>query len=169
MEVFIQNLEKENQAIVLGCWFKLGDSDENLQAILKERLECKEGDFRVFISDYYQSDLLYTPSEYENIFKLNTLVREFYLLDSHYQNIVNAMIEGGFYYDLAEAIDHKDCFILHTDIQKAADLGHFLIEQMESCEVPDFIKSYIDYEAFGRDEQINSNGYFSTYGYIEEL
>lgn len=169
MEVFVQSLKKINQGVVVGVWIKLGDTYKNLTKILKEKLNCQDGEYNVIITDYNLPDLLYEPSEYENIFRLNRLVREFNKLDSHEQDVVNSILDAGIYYDLEEALEHKDCFVLHTDIQSEADLGHHLIEETESYEIPDFIKPYIKFEEFGRDEKINSGGSFTMFGYLEEL
>ncbi|GLC80118.1 hypothetical protein LBYZC6_22320 [Lacrimispora brassicae] len=169
MKVFVQSLKSFNEGMVVGVWIKLGDNHKNLTKVLKEKLNCQDGEYNIIISDYDLTDLLYEPSEYENIFRLNRLIRVFNKLNIHEQDVVNAIIDGEFFYDLEEALEHKDCFVLHTDIQSDADLGHHLIEKTESYEIPDFIKPYIKFEEFGRDEKINSGGSFTMFGYLEEL
>ena len=45
-------------------------------------------------------------------------------------------------------------------------MGRYLIS--ESGEnIPEWLKSYIDYDDYGRDEAINRNGSFTSNGYIE--
>lgn len=169
MEVFIQNLKSYNDGIILGGWYRLGDTEENLQNFIERKVSF--GGVKnpcVFISDYEQDDILYCPSECEDIFELNELVRQFYKLDSAEQEKVNAILESGFYYDLEQAMEHKGSYALYTDIQSEEDFGRYLFNELETCQVPDFIKRYINYEAFGRDEQINSNGAFTSFGYLEE-
>lgn len=168
MEVFIQNLKAYNHGIILGGWFKLGDTEENLRTFITEKLECRNENSSIFISSFEQEDILYSPSEFENVFQLNELVQQFYKLDVVEQEKVNAIIEAGFYYDLEEAMEHRDCYVLYRDIQSEEDFGHFLVEELETCQVPDYIKRYINYEEYGRDEIINSNGCLTMFGYIEE-
>lgn len=168
MEVFIQNLMAYNDGVILGGWFKLGDTEENLRTFITEKLECRNENSSIFISSFEQEDILYSPSEFENVFQLNELVQQFYKLDVVEQEKVNAIIEAGFYYDLEEAMEHRDCYVLYRDIQSEEDFGHFLVEELETCQVPDYIKRYINYEEYGRDEIINSNGCLTMFGYIEE-
>lgn len=169
MEVFIQDLKSYNDGIILGGWYRLGDSEENLQEFIERKI-ADDGvkNPAIFISDYRQDDILYKTNEFDDVFMLNELVRQFYGLDIAEQEKVNAILDSGFYYDLELAIDHKDSYTLYRDIQSEEDLGRYLIEELETCQVPKFIKPYIDYEAYGRDEQINSNGAFTMYGYLEE-
>lgn len=168
MEVFIQNLNAYNCGVILGGWFKLGDTEENLRTFISEQLECKCDNPSIFISAFEQEDILYSPNEFENVFHLNELVCEFYKLDIAEQEKVNAILESGFYYDLEQAMEHRDNYALYKDIQSEEDFGHFLVEELETCQVPDFIKRYINYEEYGRDEIINSNGILTMFGYLEE-
>lgn len=167
MELFIQNLEMYNRAIICGSWFKLGDTEENSKSFIVENVKSESENPSIFISDFKQEDILYKPSQFKNVFKLNELVGDFYELEQEEQDLVNAIMEAGFEYDLEKAMKCRDCYYLNTEIQTETELGYYLIEELETCQIPDFIKCYIDYEAFGRDEQINSNGVFTMYGYLE--
>lgn len=168
MEVFIQNLKAYNHGVILGGWFKLGDTEENLRTFISEKLECRNENPSIFISTFEQEEILYSPSEFENVFQLNELVCEFCKLNIAEQEKVNAIMEAGFYYDLKEAMEHRDCYVLYRDIQSEEDFGHFLVEELETCQVPDYIKRYINYEEYGKDEIINSNGHLTMFGYLEE-
>lgn len=168
MEVFIQNLKAYNCGVILGGWFKLGDTEENLRTFIAEKLECRNENPSIFISAFEQEDILYSPNEFENVFHLNELVCEFYKLDIAEQEKINAILESGFYYDLEQAMEHRDNYALYKDIQSEEDFGHFLVEELETCQVPDYIKRYINYEKYGRDEIINSNGHLTMFGYLEE-
>ena len=48
-------------------------------------------------------------------------------------------------------------------------LGRLYVEDMESLEVPDNIKPYFDFEAYGRDISINENGHFAPGGYVTKV
>ena len=44
------------------------------------------------------------------------------------------------------------------------DLGRYLLDECGVLEVPDYLKSYIDYEAYGRDARLESNLTYTSYG-----
>ena len=59
-------------------------------------------------------------------------------------------------------------YILLQDVDEDDELGQFYCDE-EFCDIPDWLENYIDYESFGRDIRLNSQGFFSNYGWFELL
>ena len=71
---------------------------------------------------------------------------------------------------LKEAYENKEEYDLYTDIiHSAYDLGYYLINEEGFLDVPESLKNYIDYEAFGKDILIDVEGGMTDYGFIQKL
>ena len=68
--------------------------------------------------------------------------------------------------DLINLTQNMDCYDFHPGVDNEEMLGRLYVEGMESLEVPDNIKPYFDFEAYGRDISINENGHFAPGGYV---
>ena len=51
--------------------------------------------------------------------------------------------------DLINLTQNLDCYDLHPGVDNEEMLGRLYVEDMESLEVPDNIKPYFDFEAYG--------------------
>ena len=73
-------------------------------------------------------------------------------------------------YDLKEMIEkiENNDYILLQDVDEDDELGQFYCNEV-FCNIPDWLENYIDYESFGRDIRLNSQGFFSNYGWFELL
>ena len=45
-------------------------------------------------------------------------------------------------------------------------LGRIYAEDMEMIDIPEHLRNYFDYEAYGRDIRINDDGHFAPGGYV---
>ena len=73
-------------------------------------------------------------------------------------------------WSLDEIIDNGlDNYCLLENVNNDYDLGHYWIEESGCYDLNTIgnLKYYIDYEAFGRDVRLESNGEFSSLGWIE--
>jgi hypothetical protein len=59
--------------------------------------------------------------------------------------------------------------VLHTDIQNEYDLGYYWAVESGCYDLEKMgnLANYIDYEAFGRDINLETDGGFTSYGWIE--
>ena len=71
--------------------------------------------------------------------------------------------------DLINLTQNLDCYDLHPGVDNEEMLGRLYVEDMESLEVPDNIKPYFDFEAYGRDISINEHGHFAPGGYVTKV
>ena len=65
--------------------------------------------------------------------------------------------------DLINLPQNLDCYEFYPDIENEEDLGRYFTEDLP---IPDELKDYFDYEAYGRDVSINEGGHFAPGGYI---
>lgn len=163
IKVFIVNLGKYNEGTPTGAWFTLPiDSSE-----LKERLELG-GNYEEYAIHDYESPI--PISEYTSIAELNKLFRSYQTIaenaDPAILHEVRAIVGTWFtgLDDLAEHVD--DIMVYHVGSMKelamdAVDSGAVF------GEVPSTLSAYIDYEALGRDLNIDGNYLETTEGVFE--
>lgn len=111
--------------------------------------------------------------EYENIDELNHLAHLLKELSPSERETLEAVMDSGQHcgsvQDLINLTQNLDCYDLHPGVDNEEMLGRLYVEDMESLEVPDNIKPYFDFEAYGRDISINENGHFAPGGYVTKV
>lgn len=171
LEAYITNLGKYNEGRLVGEFLRFPTATEDVQALLKrihiDGLRYEE----IFITDYETDipglyDLL---GEYESIDELNYLAALLEDLNEWEMDKFTAAVDFGdckSVKDLINLVQNLDCFELFTGIENEEDLGRYYIDEMCSLEVPEHLKSYLDYEAYGRDMSIDEDGRFTNGSYV---
>jgi len=174
ISAFVTNLGKYTEGELTGEWLALPTTTEKVQECLK-RTELDGIRYEeYFITDYETAvDGLYDRlPEYANLDELNYLAAKLEELDSGELEKYGAVLEhdGGYYggsvKDLINLTENLDCFDYYPDIHSNEDWGYYLIDELDALEIPDHVKPYFDYEAYGRDMAINEGGTFTGNGYI---
>ena len=78
-----------------------------------------------------------------------------------YEQFQAAMEIGDHSGSLQEIInltENLDCYDVYPDIRDHDDLGRYYIEELNAMQVPEHLRNYIDYEAYGRDVALGENG-----------
>ena len=172
LDAFITNLGKYNEGELAGKYLKLPATTEDVQALLKrigvDGVRYEE----IFITDY-ETDIpgLYDClGEYESIDELNYLAALLGDMDSGDLELFGAAVELGDHTgsvkDLINLAQNLDCYELYPGVSDEDDLGRVYIGEMEMLEVPDHLRNYIDYAAYGRDVAMEENGSFTKDGYV---
>mgnify|MGYP000775449133 CR=1 FL=1 len=174
-EAYITNLGKYNEGEVLGETLKFPTTTEEVQALLK-RIGVDGVRYGEFFITSLDSDVLGLYdylTEYENLDELNHLACLLSELDQSDLEKFEAVIDCGSHTssvaDLINLTQNLDCYDLHPGVDNEEMLGRLYVEDMESLEVPDNIKPYFDFEAYGRDISINENGHFAPGGYVTKV
>jgi len=160
INVFITNLAKYNEGELVGQWVTIPLPPEELDEVIAEILGDDE---EYFISDY-ETDLPIDINEYTNVYELNKLADKLNTLDEHELKKIKALLEWGAY-DLEDAIDNKDKYVLYEDIKTEKDLAYRYLDEVIG-EEGKFLVFYVDVELLGHD--LAMDGYISEYGYVEE-
>ena len=168
MEIFLTNLGKYVEGCLVGQWVKLPVPEDKLESILKE-IGINDEYEEFFITDYETSfcGLRDVLGEYESIETLNELAELLESLSSDDEDKLGAILETESFSnatDIKEIVERLDEFDLITDIDDDDDLGRYLIDECCCLDVPEHLKSYIDYEAYGRDARLESNLTYTSYG-----
>lgn len=175
---FITNLGKYNEGTLVGEWVKFPTTYEEMQKVFErigigQKDDCGQPYEEWFITDDYDC---YVPGlydklgEYENLDELNYLASK---LDEmqfwEYDQFCAAMEMGdhsGSVQEIINLTENLDCYGVYPDIEGYDDLGRYYIDELDAMQVPEHLKNYIDYEAYGRDIALDEGGQFTDYGYV---
>lgn len=174
LRIFLTNLGKYNEGKLIGEWIELPCTDEELEEVLEKIGISDEPDENGnyyeewFISDYETDIPKLTVREYDNLDELNELVETLEDLDDHDREIIEALISEG--YTINEAIDKKyDCRIYYN----CNDMEDVAIEYVEETglldNIPEHLRDYFDYEAYGRDMDYEGTFIFTNNGNCVEI
>jgi hypothetical protein len=167
LNIALTNLGKYNEGELVFEWLELPASDEEIQETFK-KIGVAEGSRyeEYFISDFETDIDGLDVGEYENLEELNELAERIDNLDTEELEIFQALMES-VSSNIGNALDNVDNYYLMNDIKDDYDLGKYWIEESGCYEVPDNLKYYIDYEKFGRDIAMESDGYMTSYGWLQ--
>lgn len=176
---FVTNLGKYNEGELVGEWVKFPTTPEEMQAVFQRIGIGETDDFGYtyeewFITDYdcYVDGLYDKLGEYSNIDELNYLASK---LDDMTQDDYNrfcAAVSMGDHtsniQDLINLTENLDCYDIYSDIGDDDDLGRYYLEEVDASQVPDYLRNYIDYEAYGRDIRFSDGGEYTDFGYVRD-
>lgn len=159
MMVYIANLGKYNESELVGAWFSPPIDFEEV----KERIGLNDEHEEYAIHDY---QLPFDIDEYTPIQEVNRLCEMVLELEPEIQSELLALLTN---FDSIEELHEKQDEIVHySDCEDMADVAHYLIEETGSLgEVPAHLQNYIDYEAYGRDLEIEGNFVVTGRGIFE--
>ena len=176
---FITNLGKYNEGSLVGEWVKFPTTAEEMQKVFERIGIGSKDDFgqpyeEWFITDYdcYVDGLYDKLGEYENLDELNYLASKLdEMSQGEYEQFQAAMEIGDHSGSLQEIInltENLDCYDIYPDIHDHDDLGRYYIEELDAMQVPEHLRNYIDYEAYGRDIALEEGGEFTDFGYVRD-
>ena len=176
---FITNLGKYNEGELVGEWVKFPTTAEELQKVFERIGIGQKDDFgqpyeEWFITDYdcYVGGLYDKLGEYENLDELNYLASKLdEMSQGEYEQFQAAMEIGdhsGSIQEIINLTENLDCYDIYPGIRDHDDLGRYYIEELDAMQVPEHLRNYIDYEAYGRDVALEEGGEFTDFGYVRD-
>lgn len=176
---FITNLGKYNEGTLVGEWVKFPTTAEELKKVFERIGIGAKDDFgqtyeEWFITDYdcYVDGLYDLLGEYANLDELNYLASKLDdMSQDEYERFQVAMKIGdhtGSIQELINLTENLDCYDVYPDIHDHDDLGRYYIEELDAMQVPEHLRNYIDYEAYGRDIALEESGQFTDLGYVRD-
>ena len=176
---FITNLGKYNEGALVGEWVKFPTTAEELKKVFERIGIGAKDDFgqtyeEWFITDYdcYVDGLYDLLGEYANLDELNYLASKLDdMSQDEYERFQAAMEIGdhtGSIQELINLTENLDCYGIYPDIHDHDDLGRYYIEELDAMQVPEHLRNYIDYEAYGRDIALEESGQFTDLGYVRD-
>ena len=70
--------------------------------------------------------------------------------------------------ELINLTENLDCYEVYPDIHDHDDLGRYYIEELDAMQVPEHLRNYIDYEAYGRDIALEESDQFTDLSYVRD-
>lgn len=176
---FITNLGKYNEGALVGEWVKFPTTAEELKQVFERIGIGAKDDFgqtyeEWFITDYdcYVDGLYDLLGEYANLDELNYLASKLDdMSQDEYERFQAAMEisdHTGSIQELINLTENLDCYDVYPDIHDHDDLGRYYIEELDAMQMPEHLRNYIDYEAYGRDIALEEGGEFTDLGYVRD-
>ena len=171
IKIFLTNLGRYNECVLMWEWVKLPVATDELEAVLK-RIGIRKGYEEYFITDYESSIANLQIDEYASVSEVNELAtRMDELNDWDYEKLC-AVIEAESPTSvkaILALLNELDGFDLIPEIEDESSLGEFYAE---ACNIftnlPEIMSRYFDFEKYGRDIHLEGNGTFTSYGYVED-
>lgn len=164
LKIYLTNLGKYNEGILSGEWLELPATSEEVEAV-KNRTGYDETHEEYFITDY-ESNIDLTIGEFDDIDELNELAE----LIEQDPEAVEALLYFG--YDTPEEIREnidRVLYICEEGYNEDYEIGYAFAEELGYIDIPENIKSYFDYEAYGRDIRLEGSFCATSSGSIYEL
>ncbi|MBC1645830.1 antirestriction protein ArdA [Listeria welshimeri] len=163
MQVYIANLGKYNEGELVGAWFTPPIDFEDM----KERIGLNDEYEEYAIHDY---EAPFDIGEYTSIDEINRLYEMVEEIEGSpiYDELKE--IQGMWFNSLEELLENKDNIICYSDCDSMEDLARYYVEETKSLgEIPSNLQNYIDYQALGRDMEIEGNFLVTSHGVFEYL
>lgn len=163
MQVYITNLGKYNEGELVGAWFQPPISLEEV----KEKIGLNSQYEEYAIHDY---ELPFEINEYTSISEINRLCSLVSEIEGTpiFKEIKE--IQNMWFSNLEDLINHKDDIFYYPDCDSMEDVAAYYIEETGQLgEVPSNLRNYIDYQALGRDMEMEGNFLVTNNGVFEYL
>lgn len=161
MQVYISNLGKYNEGELVGAWFQPPIDMEEV----KEKIGLNDEYEEFAIHDY---ELPFEIGEYTPISEINHLCSLIEEIED--TDIFKELreIQGMWFASLEDLIEHKDDIICYSDCDSMEDVAAYYVEETGQLgEVPSNLQNYIDYQALGRDMELEGNFLVTNNGVFE--
>lgn len=153
LKIYITNLKKYNEGALVGEWVSL--PCEGLEEVLDKI--SNNGNDELFISDYETDINGLKIGEYEGILQLNEIAEEIDNLSDDELLALQAYLEQ-YANDMEQALDEvrQGNYRIYYNCDNMEDVAYQAVNESGLLDgVPEQVKMYFDYEAYGRDMDIN--------------
>lgn len=166
LKAFVTNLGKYNEGILCGKWVYFPiDEDEFSEKVLPDISVDGKRYEEWFITDYEceLDGVAEYLGEYPSLEDVNILAEA---LDNWDEDYAQAVVDVCGFDDI---INYDESAFLIIEAESDADIGEYYINETGmAADIPEWLINYVDYEAYGRDVRLNSDGGFSNNGYFVE-
>lgn len=152
LKIYVTNLKKYNEGALVGEWVDL--PHEDIESVINKI--SNDGADELFITDYESELEGLEVGEYDNIETLDSIMQEVdNLTDSELLAFQAYLLNGS---SLDEALEevHQGNYTIYYDCNDMSDVVYQIVNDCGLLDgVPEEVKMYFDYEAYGRDMDIN--------------
>lgn len=166
INAYVTNLGLYNEGYLCGEWVSF-PIDEDEKTALFDRIRIDEYHEEIFITDY-ETDIGVKISEYTSLDELNEMAEALGDLNDYELEIVSALIGDG--YDWREAIGKKDDCMYYSNCSSMAEVAEQYADETGLLDsIPENLRYYFDFEAFGRDMSYDGHFIFTDEGNCIEV
>lgn len=161
MQVYIANLGKYNEGELVGAWFTPPIDYEEMEEKIGLNGEYEE----YAIYDY---ELPFDVSEHTSINEINRLCEQVMELEGSpiYDELKE--IQKMWFSSLEELLESREDITCYSDCDSMEDVArHYVEETGQLGEIPANLQNYLDYQALGRDMEIEGNYLVTSHGVFE--
>lgn len=169
IEICLTNLAKYNEGELIYSRLVLPATTEEIQAAYDE-IGVADGTMYEgsFISDYETDVNGLSISEYASLDDLNELAEELENFDEYELEAFGAMLDVGLATDEALQKVQDNEYRLYDGCYSMAEVAEMYADETRLLSsIPDDLRMYFDFEAYGRDMEINGHFVETDSGYIE--
>lgn len=171
-EVYLINKARHTEQNPVAEWVQLPTDAEKMKAVF-DRIGVDGSAPEQYEAAAYASPIDGLTERFERDASLNELNYLAALLmqrsDEEREKFAAAMLHGNHAANLSDAINlthNLDCYWLYPTVRNSEDYGYYLIDELDELELPQAVRKYFDYKAYGRDAVAEDKGTFTDYGYI---
>lgn len=165
LRAYITNLGRYNEGELVGQWVDFPCDEDDFEEILEE-IGINENYEEWFVTDYECDidDVASELGEYTSFDELNGVAEALEAWDD--DGLAEAVVDIWGIDTLLETTPDDYFWFGANDDE---DIGYYYAEELGILdEVPENLRNYFDYEAFGRDIRLESDGGLSDNGYFVE-
>lgn len=169
IELCLTNLGKYNEGELIFTRLVLPATAEEIETAF-DKIGVADGTMyeESFISDYETDINGLSISEYASLDDLNELAEELENLDEYELEAFGAMLEYGYATDEALKKVQDGDYMYYSGCHSMAEVAEqYADETGLLSNIPDDLRYYFDFEAYGRDMEINGKFVETDSGYIE--
>lgn len=169
IELCLTNLGKYNEGELIYSRLVLPATTEEIQAAYDE-IGVADGTMyeEAFISDYETDINGLSISEYASLDDLNELAEELENFDEYELDAFGAMLDYGYATDEALKKVQDGDYMYYSGCYSMAEVAEMYADETGLLSsMPDDLRMYFDFEAYGRDMEINRKFIETDSGYIE--
>ena len=169
ISIYITNLGKYNEGYLMGEWVKLPVPADKLDEVLA-RIGINGEYEEYFITDFEAPLANLNIAEYASVEELNDFARRLDEVEVWDFDKLCAVLEMENPTGIAgvlDIIDHLDEFDVFVGVEDDQALGEYFADELGTLSaIPEHLRSYFDYEAYGRDIRLESNSCYTSYGFV---
>lgn len=152
LKIYVTNLSKYNEGVLVGEWVSL--PCEDIKEVL-DKISNNDND-ELFISDYETDISGLKIGEYEDILQLNEIAEEIEEMREDELIAFQAYLEQ-YANNMEQALEEvrQGNYRIYYDCDNMEDVAYQVVNDCGLLDgVPEEVKIYFDYEAYGRDMDI---------------
>ncbi len=167
IRIWVVDLAEYNAGNICGQWVALPQDEETLDMVVDKYSNFGNGDIVVHDAECSFMKI----GEYDNIYNLNEIAKEVVEFNEDDFEIIGQIFEnnGWNIIDAVETYNNRDFAIYYNCCNMAEVAEQYADETGLLNEIPDNLKSYFDFEAYGRDMELNGNFVYLGNGTYLEL